>query len=308
MPQNTATGDTASPSPKKSATGRIVLAAVIVLLIAVSFWSFGSGRDEGLHERRLASERLLMDAESLADPSKQAEAYQTLIAAHGSSDDVRISRTVALAMLGRASLLDSLAEQVRLVDAAISRLDKPGGTGEDEANLCHALAMRAELESRPAEKTAILDRVIARFGDAADPDIQGQVARAMWEKAELVRDSSERDRLLDEVVRRYADSSSTNVRWEVAKAMNLKGDTRTESAARNAAYDEVIARFAADRNAFIQGQVVWALSRKAEIAATAPEKLVLYDRIINEYANSRDEFIRGSVERALAAREELSRE
>ena len=93
--------------------------------------------------------------------------------------------------------------------------------------------------------------VVARFGDAPEPALREQVAKALVNKG-VTLGVLERSRrsiaVYDEVLARFGDAPEPALREQVANALVDKGVTlgvleRSEEAV--AVYDEVLARFAA---------------------------------------------------------------
>jgi tetratricopeptide (TPR) repeat protein len=85
---------------------------------------------------------------------------------------------------------------------------------------------------RPDEEIAAYDEVVRRFGDAQEPALREQVAKALVNKGVAHGKADRPDEAIiayDEVVRRFGDAQEPALRVLVAKAQKLIADTRAHS-------------------------------------------------------------------------------
>lgn len=284
---------------------KMIVAAAVLIAAAIAVRQGVGWRAERLERDRRAAETAVNEADNLLDPEAAAAAYDAVIARYGNNADPRIRGAVVKAMLGKASHSRDEAEQARLLDGAIPWLEKNAADPGDEFNLCLSLLTRAELSDDSGEKIALVDRLLARYGESREPELQGQIARALWLKAEETGDRLEKVRLLDQVIERYGTSRDPEVSWEVAKAINVKADSTSSVPEKIRLYGQVASRYGGESGVYLRGQVVYALMRQAELVDDV-EKRAIYERVAGEYADSGDAFIRESVRQAAEAARALS--
>ncbi len=139
------------------------------------------------------------------------------------------------------------------------------------------------------------DEVIVRFGDSDAPDLQEQVAWALFGKGNVQRQLGEFAATVaayDEVVARFGDSDTPDLQVVVAWALSDKGDVQVkldELASALASYDEVITRFGDSDVPNLQVVVAWALSDKGDVQVKLDElasALASYDEVIMRFGDS----------------------
>ncbi len=139
------------------------------------------------------------------------------------------------------------------------------------------------------------DEVIVRFGDSDAPDLQEQVAWALFGKGNVQRQLGEFAATVaayDEVVARFGDSDTPDLQVVVAWALSDKGDVQVkldELASALASYDEVITRFGDSDVPNLQVRVAWALSDKGDVQVKLDElasALASYDEVIMRFGDS----------------------
>ena len=139
------------------------------------------------------------------------------------------------------------------------------------------------------------DEVIVRFGDSDAPDLQEQVAWALFGKGNVQRQLGEFAATVaayDEVVARFGDSDTPDLQVVVAWSLSDKGDVQVkldELASALASYDEVITRFGDSDVPNLQVRVAWALSDKGDVQVKLDElasALASYDEVIMRFGDS----------------------
>ncbi|MEA2002138.1 MAG: tetratricopeptide repeat protein, partial [Actinomycetota bacterium] len=122
----------------------------------------------------------------------------------------------------------------------------------------------AEREPTPEELIVEYDKVAARWGDSADPNLASQVAAAFLAKGAVLEDLSRADEAVteyDEVVTRWSDTADPNLASQVATAFLAKGAVleilgRADEAVTQ--YDEVATRWSDTADPNLASQVATA--------------------------------------------------
>ena len=142
---------------------------------------------------------------------------------------------------------------------------------------------------------AAYDEAVTRFGASDSPEVQVQVAWALYRKGDVQTERGELGAAVaacDEAVTRFGASDSPEVQAVVAWALSRKGDVQTERGelgAAVAAYDEAVTRFGASDSPEVQVPVAWALSRKGDVQTERGElgaAVAVYDEAVTRFGAS----------------------
>ena len=137
---------------------------------------------------------------------------------------------------------------------------------------------------------AVYDEVLARFGDAEEPGLREQVARALVNKGVTLGqmgDSAAAVAVYDEVLARFGDAQEPGLREEVARALVNKGVTlgrMGDSAAELAVYEEVLARFGDAQEPGLREEVARARISLANISFDFQEEFARAEALYREAA------------------------
>jgi tetratricopeptide (TPR) repeat protein len=181
----------------------------------------------------------------------------------------------------------------------------------DPANLSarEELAFRLAVQlNRPEEAIAILDEIVARYGDAAEPPLREHVARALFNKGFTLGSlgrSEEAIAVYNALEARYGDAAELPLRVRVARALVNKGITlgslgRSEEAI--AVYDGLEARYGDAAELPLRVRVARALFSKGLTFASlgrSEEAIAVYDGLVTRFGKLAEPPIREIVEKAL---------
>ena len=166
---------------------------------------------------------------------------------------------------------------------------------------------RSSIEKQ-SKQTNIYDEVVERFGDGDAPELQEQVAKALFNKGVTRGQLGEADAAIavyDEVVERFGDGDAPELQEQVAKALFNKGVTRGqlgEADAAIAVYDEVVERFGDSDAPELQEQVAKALFNKGvtwgQLGETDAE-IAVYDEVVERFGDSDAPELQERVAKAL---------
>ena len=165
----------------------------------------------------------------------------------------------------------------------------------------------SDLDQR-LDAIAAFGEVVSRFGDAAEPALRVQVARALINKGITLR---ELDQCVDaiavygEVVSRFGDATEPELRGLVAMALVEKGIAfgrleRWEDAV--AVYGEVVSRFGDATEPALRVQVAKALVNKGgtfDRLDRWEDAVALNDEVVSRFGDATESELRVSVARAL---------
>ena len=166
---------------------------------------------------------------------------------------------------------------------------------------------RSSIEKQ-SKQINIYDEVVERFGDSDAPELQEQVAKALFNKSVRWGQLGETDAeiaLYDEVVERFGDSDTPELQEQVAKALVNKGVTRGqlgEADTAIAVYDEVVERFGDSDAPELQEQVAKALVNKGMTRGQlgdAEAEIALYDEVVERFGDSDAPELQEQVAKAL---------
>ena len=155
------------------------------------------------------------------------------------------------------------------------------------------------------------DEVVARFGEATEPELREQVAKALFNKGfrlGALERSEEELVVYDDVVVRFGDATEHALREAVAGALFNKGVRlgalgRFEEAA--VVYDEVVARFGEATEPELREQVAAALVSKGVTLGTlarSEEELMVYDEVVARFGDATEPELREQVAAALVSK------
>lgn len=190
--------------------------------------------------------------------------------------------TMNLAILEKASLVDDIAEKNRLINQVATMEAGPGDVHIRESKAISLLQMAKSVKDKDTQ-LALCDKLIADYGESAEPGIQAYVATAMNFKASILDDGAERIRLLDEVVGKYRENTNAEVRVQVAWAMLRKADLIKEPVEKARIYEEVIGSYAGTADANLDEQVREAITGRVRLYTEAADKAAFVERLISEY-------------------------
>jgi hypothetical protein len=203
--------------------------------------------------------------------------------------------------------------QIGLNDAA-GRERSPSATdGSGGAALRAAIDLNAEAyrQFEVGDITGglvLLDELIVRFGESAEPALRDQVAVALFNKGVRLGeggDSASEIAAYDEVISRFAEAPEPALRERVAAAMYNKGVTFSEggdSAKAITTYDEIIARYGGADEPKLRETVAATLYNKAVTLGAdgrGAGAIAAYDELIARFGEGSEPPLREVVVKAL---------
>jgi tetratricopeptide (TPR) repeat protein len=161
---------------------------------------------------------------------------------------------------------------------------------------------------RTTEATAVYDDVVRRAGDADDPGLRAQAARAWYSKGLTLAAAGQSEEALaayNEVIRRYAGALEPALREIVANALSGKGyvlETLGRRVEEIATCDEVVHLLGESSEPADRERVAKALVNKGSKLETLDrpeEALRAYDAVVLRFGDASDPALREQVARAL---------
>ncbi|RJF87144.1 hypothetical protein D3874_08985 [Oleomonas cavernae] len=173
------------------------------------------------------------------------------------------------------------------------------------------LASRLETAESPQILIDIYDEIIARFGDAGEPALREEVARALVNKGITLGDLNRNEEAIavyDGMIARFGDAGEPALREQVAGALANKGITlggldRSEEAID--IYDEIIARFGDAGEPALREEVARALVNKGSTLGDLnrnEEAIAVYDEVVARFGDAAEPVLREGVARALISK------
>ncbi len=158
------------------------------------------------------------------------------------------------------------------------------------------------------EEITTYDEVVRRFGEAAEPALREQVAKALFNKGVTQGQAGKPEETIatyDEVVRRFGEAAEPVLREQVAKALVNKGVMQGQAGKPEeaiATYDEVVRRFGEAAEPVLREQVAKALVNKGVTQGQAgklEEKIATYDEVVRRFGEAVEPALRERVAKAL---------
>jgi tetratricopeptide (TPR) repeat protein len=155
---------------------------------------------------------------------------------------------------------------------------------------------------------ALMDELIARFGEAPESALREEVAIALFNKGIVVSESGDSAgaiAIYDELIARFGEASELGIREQVAKALVNKGVMIGASGDSDGAittYEELIARFDKAAEPALQQQVATALFNKGYRLGTRGDsagETTIYDELIARFGEASEPALRERVAEAL---------
>ena len=157
---------------------------------------------------------------------------------------------------------------------------------------------------RAAEALAIYDNVLSRFGEASEPALREQVARALVNKGITLRQlgrSEEEIAVYDSVISRFGEASEPALREQVAGALVINGFRlgrlgRSEEAV--AVFDSVVSRFGEASEPALRERVARALVNKGFTLGQlgrSEEAVAVYNSVVSRFGEADETALREQV-------------
>ncbi|MCE5219017.1 tetratricopeptide repeat protein [bacterium] len=205
---------------------------------------------------------------------------------------------------------DDLLAQVanRLLDPGTPATTLQPSEHAQIAGVLNNRAWRLYKAGEGEEAMAVLDAVIARYGEDSSLPLRETMARVRLNKGIILGhpgSSNEEVTSYDEVVTRYGDDPSSALRELVAAALLNKGiasERMGRGEAAMAAYDGVVARYTDDASPVLRGVVARALLNKGAMMGRLGRPggaLGALERVLSRYRDDGRPFLREVVARAL---------
>jgi tetratricopeptide (TPR) repeat protein len=254
--------------------------------------------------------RVLFDSDAQA----AVNCYQLALSIGGELPDERFRDFAGRGMFALGVAFLSLDRRVEAVDAwrtLLSRIDLGTAILPPELTATTMLLIGLtldELDGRSGDAIAAFDELIKRFGDASEPGVREQVAKALFNKGAMLAKRDQTGKALeayDELVRRFGDATEPSVREQVAAALRNKGvklgeDNQTGKALET--YDELVRRFGDATEPGVREQVAAALRNKGfklgEDNQTG-KALETYDELVRRFGDAIEPGVREHVAAAL---------
>ena len=155
---------------------------------------------------------------------------------------------------------------------------------------------------------SVYDQLIQRFGSSQTPELQEQVAKALFNKGIALKQLEGPEQALkvyDQLIQHFENNSTPAIQAQVAKALLNKGVTlgRLEDPEQELKiYDQLIQRFASSEAPELQEPVANALFNKGNTLRQleGPEQaLKVYEQLIQRFASSEASEVQEQVAKAL---------
>jgi tetratricopeptide (TPR) repeat protein len=161
---------------------------------------------------------------------------------------------------------------------------------------------------RSEEEIGVYDQVVDRFGEATEPIVREQMARALYIKGDTLVELGqweEAAEAYDQMVNRFGEATEPELREQVAKALVHKGNTlgelgRSEEA--TGVYDQVMDRFGEATEPELREQVAKALYNKGVtlgVLGRSEEAIGVYDQVVDRFGEATERAVRYLVATAL---------
>jgi tetratricopeptide (TPR) repeat protein len=256
--------------------------------------------------RQLMSEARESDGirEGLARAANEAPELRTLLEGQGmaltgvSEERAGDESSEALSEIRRHFETGQFEMVIQLADSLIA-VD-PNRPITDPVTEASALMWRGRAQDRFGDSAAALatyDRVVARFGESTDPELEVWVAIALYIKGVTqgrLGESAAAIATWDLVVERFGESTDRELQVPVAQSLCDKGVTQGElgeSAAAIATSDRVVEHFGESTDRELQVPVAWALVNKGVTQAQLGESaaaIATWDLVVERFGESTD--------------------
>jgi tetratricopeptide (TPR) repeat protein len=198
------------------------------------------------------------------------------------------------------------AWQEDALSQAMTAMRTLADTGDTDALLNIGVLFR-EL-GRPEDEMAVYDQVVDRFGEAAEPALREQVAKALVGKGAALLAlgrPEEAAGVYDQVVDRYGEAAEPALREQAAGALVSKGAAldalgRSEEAA--GLYDQVVDRYGGAAEPALRERAARALVNKGltlDALGRSEEAAGVYDQVVDRFGEAAEPALREPVARAL---------
>jgi hypothetical protein len=154
----------------------------------------------------------------------------------------------------------------------------------------------------------LVNELIARFSEAGEPRLRGEVARALYNKGVALDENGEGAQAIatfDELIRRFSDAPEAVLREGVARALVGKGVTLAsggDDARAIATFDYLIMRFGEAREPALQEQVaraLWNKGARLRESGDGAGEIAIYDELIARFGEAPEPNLRERVAAAL---------
>ena len=161
------------------------------------------------------------------------------------------------------------------------------------------------------EAIAVYDQVVERYGEASEPGLREQVAKALFNKGVTLgqlKRSEDAIVVYDQVVARCGEAAEPGLREQVARALVSKGVTLGDlkrSEEEMAVYEQVVARYGEAAEPGLREQVARALLYKGLTLGElkrSEDAIVAYDQVVAWYGEAAEPGLREQVARALVCK------
>jgi tetratricopeptide (TPR) repeat protein len=161
---------------------------------------------------------------------------------------------------------------------------------------------------RLEEAVGVYDQVVDRFGDATEPKLRRQVAKALIDKGrtlDALGRWEEAVGVYDQVVDRFDDTTEPDMREHVANALRHKRSALSELSRPEEAigvYDQVVDRFGDATEPELRTKVANALIHKGltlDAQERRKEAIGVYDQVVDRFGDATEPELRDLVARAL---------
>ena len=232
--------------------------------------------------------------------------YDEVVARFGDAPEPALREQVAKALVNKGVTLGALeslrggCRRLRRGGRALRRRARAGaaragrqGAGQQGR---HARGAR-----RSEEAVGVYDEVVARFGDATEPALREQVARALVNKG-VTLGALERSEEGSASTTRWSRASATRPSRRCASRSPRRWSTRASRSGRSSrseeavgVYDEVVARFGDAPEPALREQVAKALVNKGVALGAlerSEEAVGVYDEVITRFGDATEPILR----------------
>ena len=207
--------------------------------------------------------------------------------------------------------LGSLEEEMGFYDRAVARFShpmEPAITSVLAARAFLAKGLRLGQLGRFEDAAEVYQQMLARFGEAAEPELREPVAQALFDKGATLGQLGRFEDAVgvyDQVVARFGDAAEPELREPVAKALVNKGISlrqlgRSEEEMR--VYEQVLARFGDAAEPELREQVAMALVSKGvslRQLGRSEDAGRVYDQVVARFGDATEAALRQMVAVAL---------
>lgn len=287
------------------------------------------------NRRAQAAYALVTKATATEDSAEQARIYDEIINTYQGDKTKSIQTYVSWALYKKALAVTDPIDKSRLLEEVVGRYyDMPdelvnsyvrgalrkrvnlAESGAEKIAVCDRLLEKygprlpdsltalilhekARSTSDPAEQIAVYDTILSRFLSSTDDSAFDQAIIVALDKMELIKDQAEQLRLCDIAIEAYLKTPQRTRYYLFDTAIRKKAELVDNPALPLELYNQVIA------NNVTEDSVVQARSMRMSLLKDDKERLAASGELIEAHQDSKSDFVRLMVARAMARKADL---